>query len=75
MAAQFGPQRGIGASPARENAQPFLFFFFFFLMMILVDGLREIYKNETVNIGLCSFDIGPIFHRHRWSYRVINWKW
>ena len=37
--------------------------------------LREICKNRTANIGLCSFVIGPIFHRHRWSHRVIHWEW
>jgi len=36
---------------------------------------REICKNGTANIGLCSFAIGPTFHRHRWSHRVIHWEW
>jgi len=35
----------------------------------------EICKNGTANIGLCSFAIGPTFHRHRWSHRVIHWEW
>ena len=37
--------------------------------------IREICKNGTANIGLCSFAIGPTFHRHIWSHRVIHWEW
>ena len=36
---------------------------------------RETCKKRTANIGLCSFAIGPTFHRHIWSHRVIHWEW
>ena len=35
---------------------------------------REICKNGTANIGICSFAIGPIIHRLRWSHSVIHWS-
>jgi len=37
-----------------------------------MDYSVEICKNGTANIGLCSFAIGPTFHRHRWSHSVIH---
>ena len=45
------------------------------IMDEIVSPQREICKNGTANIGLCSFAIGPTFHRHRWSHRIIHWEW
>ena len=45
------------------------------LVGVLCACALEICKNGTANIGLCSFDIGSTFHRHRWSHSAIHWEW
>ena len=43
--------------------------------LVVIEQIGEICKNGTANIGLCSFVIGPTFHRHKWSHHVIHWEW